>query len=162
MSVEWKVFESISEQQVVALSDAFSPALCKSLLASYFSLPEASKDASEAENTAAEVMLDYYFYNYAFCKDLGFTAKKCSTFLSMMKAVIDVSFFVEFYVASERALAFWKDQTYCCLHSSSSSSYFNHQRQSIFLYLSQVAYFYFPPFHISFSFSFGDMHAFAV
>ena len=37
---------------------------------------------------SADIVVDYYFYNYAFCKDLGLSSPKVSTFMSLMKEVL--------------------------------------------------------------------------
>ena len=42
-----------------------------------------------AGDTTADIINDFYFFNYAFCKDLGLPANKVSTFLCLMKTVID-------------------------------------------------------------------------
>jgi hypothetical protein len=44
----------------------------------------AAADRSEAQ----EVLVDFHFYNYAFCKEQRFDAKKSSTYMSIMHEVI--------------------------------------------------------------------------
>ena len=43
-------------------------------------------DVSDTQR--ADVLLDFHFYNYAFCKDQGFTAAKTSCFFSILKRVV--------------------------------------------------------------------------
>lgn len=53
---------------------------------------------TEGEDTSAQtarltekeqVVLDFHYYNYAFCKERRFDARATSTFLSIMKDILD-------------------------------------------------------------------------
>ena len=40
------------------------------------------------DSERADVLLDFHFYNYAFCKDNAFTTEKTSCFFSILKRII--------------------------------------------------------------------------
>jgi len=69
------------------LEAARDPVECKGLLKSYLKIEDAGFDRDRQD-----ILLDFHFYNYAFCKKLGFGPTKISTFLSIMKDTIDKDF----------------------------------------------------------------------
>lgn len=59
---------------------------------------ESNGDGTENEDASArsanltekeKVVLDFHYYNYAFCKERRFDARATSTFLSIMKDILD-------------------------------------------------------------------------
>ena len=73
-----------------------------SLLASYLGMDEPaslrksrnepsqeSGGASSSSITKEDLILDFHFYNFSFCKERRFTPKKTSTMLSILKLVFD-------------------------------------------------------------------------
>ncbi|CAM9701378.1 unnamed protein product [Ectocarpus sp. 12 AP-2014] len=102
-SAAWKHF---SPEQISCLEAALEHEQCKTLLALYLGLGGANclehdgtdgsgtrtDSASARTNSLTEkerVVLDFHYYNYAFCKERRFDARATSTFLSIMKDVLD-------------------------------------------------------------------------
>jgi len=83
--MDWLLWKNLSEEQITNLAKAFDPYDCKVLLASSLNLSPPTK----AGDSKADIITDFFFYSYAFCKDHGLPANKVSTFMSLMKAVID-------------------------------------------------------------------------
>eukprot|EP00953_Heterococcus_sp_UTEX-ZZ885_P036473 18787-Heterococcus_DN1.PRE.2 len=81
----WNLWKSLSEEQMNQLEAALEAQQCRDMLAAFLKLgPEAAADRSEAQ----EVLVDFHFYNYAFCKEQRFDARKSSTYMSIMHEVI--------------------------------------------------------------------------
>mmetsp|Transcript_2778 Transcript_2778/g.3960 ORF Transcript_2778/g.3960 Transcript_2778/m.3960 type:complete len:211 (+) Transcript_2778:174-806(+) len=80
-SLLWTHF---SESQLRELEAARDPDECKGLLTTYLNLEDLGFDAARQA-----IILDFHFYNYAYCKKMGFSPEKISTFLSIMKEIID-------------------------------------------------------------------------
>ncbi|CAM9380516.1 unnamed protein product, partial [Phaeothamnion confervicola] len=78
----WKHF---SKNQIEELERSLEPLQCKRLLGQFLGLGKGGDGLDELE----EVVLDFHFYNYAFCKERGFNALKTSTFLSIAKEIFD-------------------------------------------------------------------------
>ncbi len=76
-------FRLISADQYEALEAAASDApntSIRQLLADFLSI-------RYADEKKQKIALDYHFYNYAFCKDRAFDARRTTTFLSIMHTI---------------------------------------------------------------------------
>ena len=79
-SGNWLNWKHLNESQITELSASFEPSNCKGLLAKHLNLSSGDSDTTEKD----EVIVDFFFYSYSFCKDLGLSAIKVSTFLGIM------------------------------------------------------------------------------
>lgn len=95
----WFSWKHVSENQIANLSASFDPSVCKKLLGTYLKLmngefadsPKSSSTSNVVEKAHSkqdEVIIDFFFYSYSFCKDLGLCSIKVSTFLSIMKHLL--------------------------------------------------------------------------
>lgn len=75
-------FVDVSEEDVARVAAATTKAEVRQLLQEYLKIqPE--------DGHRSEIMCDFHFHNYAFCVSLNFTSIKISTFLSIMKNVLE-------------------------------------------------------------------------
>ena len=71
----------LNEEQVGKLESMREPADVRELLASFMSV------GYDDDSNRRQILVDFHFYNYAFCKERGFNAIQTSVFLSLMNKV---------------------------------------------------------------------------
>ena len=76
---------AISEEIVAALNVTHDPVEVKNMLTSALSINSREDHTKEQR----EVAVDFFFYCFAFTKEAGFTPLKASTYLSIVKRVMD-------------------------------------------------------------------------
>jgi hypothetical protein len=75
--LDWKY---LNEEQIGLLESSLEEIKIKELLKEYFNI----NYADEKKNVIAT---DYHFYNYAFCKERAFDARRTSTFMAIMNEI---------------------------------------------------------------------------
>ena len=75
-------FKDLSGKQLETLQGVVDANECKDLLQNYLGLGDRSADK------VAGVVVDFHFYNLAFCRNVGFSPAKVSTFCSIMKELL--------------------------------------------------------------------------
>jgi len=75
--LDWKC---LNEEQIALLESSLDEVKIKELLRKYFSI----NYVDEKKNVIAT---DYHFYNYAFCKERAFDARRTSTLMAIMHEI---------------------------------------------------------------------------
>ena len=76
-------FKDLKLDQLNTLQEVKSAEECKTLLTEYLKIGSGNNDGR------VNIILDFHFYNLAFCRENGFTPEKTSTFCGMMKDLLD-------------------------------------------------------------------------
>ena len=75
-------FTDLTAAQLETLQTVTEAEKCKDLLEKYIGT------SSRANSSSASIIVDFHFYNLAFCRQAGFSPEKVSTFCSIMKQVL--------------------------------------------------------------------------
>jgi hypothetical protein len=75
--LDWKYLNEDNVQQLEELNE---PVVIKKLLRKFFHIHYDDKRKTD-------ILIDFHFYNYAFCKERAFDARKISTYLAIMHEV---------------------------------------------------------------------------
>jgi len=81
--VESVLWEGLTRQQLQDLEAVTDPELSRSLLSEFMGL-EAEPDVRKRE-----ILLDFHFYNWAFCREAAFSIKKSSVFMELMRQTLE-------------------------------------------------------------------------
>ena len=79
-------YTSLSAAQLVELEQALTSSDVKALLCSF--LVQGSSGCKEGSRLA-QVLTDFHFYNYAFCKQSAFSSRQTCCFMSIMSHVFE-------------------------------------------------------------------------
>lgn len=74
------LWRHVSQEQIAKLEATIDPVEVKQILKNIFHF-------NYGDKRKFKIILDFHFYNYAFCKERGFNAEKTSTFMSLVNEI---------------------------------------------------------------------------